>query len=280
MPKLALFDLDGTLVRAGGCGRLALNAAVKKLYGRDNVCAGISLEGCTDKQNFSSAYTVARGRKASARDIALISKTYLSLLPAEVEKAAREKRYFKLPGIDRFLAELKKRGVMVALGTGNLKGGAYLKLGPSGLAGHFECGGFGCDGFTRLEMLKAAVRRAEKLAGTKIAPAQIYVIGDTPKDVSAGKEGGYHTAAVTDGFAPREALLNAAPELLEKDFSDMRPWLVWLGLERDPKGVKRASYIFPDCGIEHVQFGRTGMDTEQLRLMKKKRNAKLAKKVF
>jgi phosphoglycolate phosphatase-like HAD superfamily hydrolase len=167
------------------------------------------------------------------------------------------------------LTELKQRGVIYALGTGNLKSGAFIKLGPSGLADKFETGGFGCDGFTRLEMLKTAVKRVEKVAGATIAPHQVYVIGDTPKDVSAGKAGGFHTAAVTDGFSTREELIHAGPELIEKDFHNMKPWLLWLGLEKDPRGVERASYIFPDCGIEHVEFGRTGLDTAQVRLMKK-----------
>ena len=34
MKKLVLFDLDGTLVDAGGCGRRALESAMKKMYGQ------------------------------------------------------------------------------------------------------------------------------------------------------------------------------------------------------------------------------------------------------
>ena len=33
MKKLVLFDLDGTLVNAGGCGRTALTKAIEELYG-------------------------------------------------------------------------------------------------------------------------------------------------------------------------------------------------------------------------------------------------------
>ena len=33
MKKLVLFDLDGTLVNAGGAGRTSLRKAIKELYG-------------------------------------------------------------------------------------------------------------------------------------------------------------------------------------------------------------------------------------------------------
>ncbi|HOX23032.1 MAG TPA: hypothetical protein PLL10_06165, partial [Elusimicrobiales bacterium] len=51
-----------------------------------------------------------------------------------------------------------------------------------------------------------------------------------------------------------------APELLEPDYTDLYPWLLWLGLKTDPKGVQRGSYICPDSPIDHVFYSRTGLD--------------------
>jgi phosphoglycolate phosphatase-like HAD superfamily hydrolase len=282
MHKLVLFDLDGTLVKTEGAGKKALNRAVKELYGKDDVCSGLSLSGSTDKDNFSRAYAAATGKKAKAKDVALITGRYLACLPEEVENSVRAKHYAAINGVEKFIFALKKTGsVIVALGTGNIKEGACIKLAPSGLAAHFECGGFGCDGFERIDMLRAAVKRASKLCGEAIPPSHVYVIGDTAKDVAAGKLGGYHTAAVSCGFGSQDELMHSAPELLAEDFSDLEPWMIWLGLDEDPLGVQRASYMFPDCAIEHVQFGRSGMDTAQLRLMrriKKDARRQLAKK--
>ena len=36
--KVLLFDIDGTLIRAGGSGRKALNRAGEMLYGVKNSC--------------------------------------------------------------------------------------------------------------------------------------------------------------------------------------------------------------------------------------------------
>ena len=44
-PKILLFDIDGTLVRAGGAGRKALDEAARRLYGKERVCSGLSLAG-------------------------------------------------------------------------------------------------------------------------------------------------------------------------------------------------------------------------------------------
>ena len=61
-----------------------------------------------------------------------------------------------------------------------------------------------------------------------------------------------------------------APELMADDFSDLTPWLIWLGLKKDPKGVRRGTYVCPDTPIEHAHFGMTGMDLGDAELSIKK----------
>jgi len=267
--KAILFDIDGTLVKAGGSGCLALNKALEKLYGKKNICDGEFLAGSTDKDNFSRAYTVATGKKASAKAIALIQKTYLEILPGEVALAVKNKRYELINGISRLLATLSgRKDVMVGLGTGNVKEGALVKLAPSGLSEHFTFGGFGCDAFTRTEMLLTAVERASAMAGEKIPATRVFVIGDTQKDVSSAKEAGFHSAAITGGFGSEREIYSSCPELIQKDFSDIDIWHLWFGLTADPRGIERGCYICPDSPIEHVHFSRTGMDETQMRLLK------------
>jgi len=120
-----------------------------------------------------------------------------------------------------------------------------------------------------------AVERAAKIAKVKIKQREVFVIGDTHRDVEAAKEAGYHSGVVLDGFGDPRLLMRSNPELMAKDFSDMKPWLIWLGLEKDPKGVSRGTYICPDSPIEHAHYGRTGADLRDIELsMKKLREAK------
>jgi phosphoglycolate phosphatase-like HAD superfamily hydrolase len=236
-PKLLLFDIDGTLVRAGGAGRKALNEATLKLYGKDRVCSEFSLAGRTDLWNFAQAFRLAKGRKPRPRDVEKLYREYLRLLPRYVRKAARERTYILPPGIKVLLKRLKKEpGVLLGLGTGNLEEGARIKLGPSGFNGYFRFGGFGADSYHRDVILKKAVRRAVRHAGRRIRPQDVFVIGDTPFDVAAGRKAGYRTVAVGTGFAEWKQLVAARPDHLARDFRGVAKWLKWFGLAGTRKG--------------------------------------------
>lgn len=276
MKKLVLFDLDGTLVNSAGAGRSALVKAFEALYKVTPEFEHNLISGRTDKDNFSLVYELVKGKKPTAAEAGKIKAKYLELLPAEVTAMVKAKKYKTVPGIEKFLQFLaSQKDVVLALGTGNIEDGAYIKLAPSKLEKYFELGGFGEDGHTREEMLLAAVKRAEKKHKTVFAPDQVYVVGDTHRDVCAAKNCGFHSAAITTGFADAQKLLRAAAELEEKDFTDVSGFCVWLGLETDPKGVKRGNYIMPASAIEHVFFSRTGIDEDRLKMLQIKKYSDL-----
>lgn len=269
--KIILFDIDGTLVKAGGAGARALNFAVEAMTGHKNACDKVQLQGATDKANFENAFKAGAGRKPAKKELEVLTQKYVDRLPLEVLASVKAKKYFKVKGVEKFLARLSGReGVMLGLGTGNLRDGAFIKLEPSGLLKHFAFGGYGCDSHHRSVVLQKAVQRAAKLAKASIRPGDVYVIGDTHRDVEAAKEAGYHSGVVLDGFGDPELVMRSNPELMAKDFSAMKPWLIWLGLEKDPRGVRRGTYICPDSPIEHAHYGRTGMDLRDIDLGIKK----------
>jgi phosphoglycolate phosphatase-like HAD superfamily hydrolase len=241
-PKLLLFDIDGTLVRAGGAGRKALNEAARKLYGKQRVCGEFSLAGRTDLWNFATAYRLATGRKPAKRAVARLHREYLRLLPRYVRRAAQEKTYTLPPGIKILLQRLKREpGVLLGLGTGNIEAGARIKLGPSGFNGYFRFGGFGSDSFHRDLILKRAVRRAARYAAGRIQPRDVFVIGDTPCDVSAGRKAGYKTVAVGTGFASWAELVSSRPDHLARDFRGVDKWLKWFGITSSRRARRRSS---------------------------------------
>lgn len=259
MKKIILFDVDGTLVKAGGCGLKALNRAVIEMGGPQDICSQFELQGSTDKDNFNRAFKAAFGRKPGKKEFLKLKKKYLEFLPEEVNRAVNRRKYEKIKGVEKFLERLStEKDVVLALATGNFEEGAYLKLAPSGISHYFSFGGFGGDYEKREDMIEASVKAAEKFLGCDCSNCQIYVIGDTEKDVQAAKAHGYHSGIVMDGFGHPERLRSNAPELIADNFSNMEPWLMWLGLKKDPKGVARGSYICPDTPIEHAYYGMTG----------------------
>lgn len=272
MKKLVLFDLDGTLVYTGSAGRLALIKAIKELYGKEPSFEHSLISGRTDLDNFSIVYQLVKNKKPTKAELKKIHDKYLQLLPIEVAKSQKAKKYKFVPGIKKLLQALsQQKGVYLGLGTGNIEEGAKIKLQPSGLLPYFTFGGYGEDGHTREEMLQAAVKRAEKKYKTKFAPEQVYIVGDTHRDVLAAKACNFHSAAVTCGFGDPKLLQRAAAELQLKNFNDLKTFLVWLGLNTDPKGVKRGIYISPASAIEHVFFSRTGIDEDRLKMLKIKK---------
>ena len=229
--KVLLFDIDGTLIRAGGAGRKALNRAAYELYGKKEACSELSLAGRTDLYNFGATYRNATGKRPTKAAVERLHRAYLKHLPAYVRSALRRRTYHVPPGLKPLLKRLSSdRRVLLGLGTGNMEKGARIKLEPSGFNPYFQFGGYGSDAFHRHQLLRKAVTRARKLAREPFSPRDVFVIGDTPFDVSAGKKAGYKTVAVGTGFAEWKELVASKPDHLAKDFKDLKKWLTWLEL--------------------------------------------------
>lgn len=231
--KVLLFDIDGTLVRAGGAGRKALNRAAYELYGVKDACSEVSLAGRTDLYNFRFVYEKATGKKGTAAAVERLHEAYLEHLPFYVKKAIRDKTYILPPGIKTLLKHLsREEGVLLGLGTGNMERGARIKLEPSGFNAYFLFGGYGSDAFHRPTLLRRAVARAAKVARRAIEPSEVFVIGDTPLDVAAGRKAGYRTIAVGTGFSSWHELVASKPDFLARDFKGIEKWLSWFGIKR------------------------------------------------
>jgi phosphoglycolate phosphatase-like HAD superfamily hydrolase len=230
--KVLLFDIDGTLIRAGGAGRKALNRAALLLYGKKDACSELSLAGHTDLWNFREAFVHAKGRRPSPAEMERLHQAYLDHLPYYVRAAIKNGTYVYPAGIKALLRRLsREKGLLLGLGTGNMERGARIKLEPSGFNAYFLFGGYGSDAFHRPDLLKKAVRRAEKLAKIRVKGEDVFVIGDTPLDVAAGKKAGFKTIAVGTGFASWDSLRKSRPDRLARDFRGIGKWLKWFGIK-------------------------------------------------
>jgi phosphoglycolate phosphatase-like HAD superfamily hydrolase len=229
--KVLLFDVDGTLIRGGGAGRKALNRAAYELYGKRNACSELSLAGRTDPYNFRETFRFATGKNPTQGAVERLHQAYLRHLPYYVKAAIRNRTYNVPPGLRTLLKHLSRdRRVLLGLGTGNMEKGARIKLGPSGLNAYFLFGGYGSDAFHRHALLKKAVARAKKMAHAAFTAKDVYVIGDTPFDVFAGKKAGYKTVAVGTGYSGWKELAASKPDHLAKDFRSIKTWLNWFEL--------------------------------------------------
>ncbi|MCA9678405.1 MAG: HAD family hydrolase, partial [Myxococcales bacterium] len=145
-----LFDIDGTLLRAGGAGTRALNQIFAARYGVSDAMAGIDCGGRTDPWIVREVFTRQLGRAATADEVDAVLDAYVPALEREL---AASTAFRVLPFVAVTLDGLAARGgVEVGLATGNIEAGARVKLSRAGLAGRFGFGGFGCDSADRAEL--------------------------------------------------------------------------------------------------------------------------------
>ena len=117
---------------------------------------------------------------------------------------------------------LEERGdVILGLLTGNLREGAAIKLRAAGIdIGRFKVCAFGSDHHARAELPALAQRRAKEELGLDIAGDHVFVIGDTPADITCGQGIGARAIAVATGRYTPEELARHHPYALFSSLAD------------------------------------------------------------
>src|SRR5262245_31448516 len=211
-----LFDIDGTLIRSGGAGKQALEGAVAKCFGLDEVRNGIPYAGRTDTA-IARDLLALHGIEPSAVNLQSLKDAYLERLPS----ALREQQGIVLPGVAPLLSRLSAHErVAVGLLTGNVREGAEHKLRHYGLWEHFSFGGFGDESHDRDDVARAAVRDAERHLQRPVEATRVWVIGDTPLDVSCARAVGAQAIAVCTGWHCRDDLHACGADWVLDDLSD------------------------------------------------------------
>lgn len=215
--KLILFDIDGTLITSGGAGERALRVALKDQFGIDDDLKTIEIAGRTDS-GIVRQICRQHGLAETSENFAKFLDGYLYRL-AELLPQVQGRL---LPGIIPLLEALKAReDVVLGLLTGNIERGAKLKLEHYGVWHYFEFGAFADDHHDRNELGRFACSRALERKGVEFPPEQIYVLGDTPHDVSCARAFGAKAIAIATGVFSQTQLAEHAPDHLFEDLSDL-----------------------------------------------------------
>jgi phosphoglycolate phosphatase len=222
--KLFLFDIDLTLVNTGGAGLRALDRACQKLLSVKNAMEGIDPSGKTDPAIVREIF-LRLGIGSNGRvDIDTVLESYLAFLREEVE---RSEKYHVLPGIVPILDEISVRPkTMLGLATGNIELGARVKLQRGGLNKYFSFGGFGSDSEDRTELVRKAGEAASRGHNQSIRPEDVFVIGDTPLDIAAGRGAGYKTVGVATGRYSTVVLQQAGATFVISNFEEGRDYFL------------------------------------------------------
>lgn len=220
MPRLLLFDIDGTLIDSHGAGGAAILDAVEAYFGvsRDSL-PPLQLAGSTDPAIAMDVFSLL-GREHSQEEVFAFLDHYLVNLRRRLDAA--DFSGFTLPGVNALLDALREeKDAHLGLLTGNIRRGAEIKLGRHGIHDRFLDGAFGCDHHDRNQLGPFALSRMQAATGAAYDPADVIVIGDTPKDIRCAAAFGAKCLAVATGQYSAAELQAHSPWRVLDSFADV-----------------------------------------------------------
>jgi phosphoglycolate phosphatase len=228
MPKLVLFDIDGTLVLTGGAGLRAMNRAFTDVIGQPtppkgstpgDALNGIPVAGRTDWSILQD--TLARvGRELDLDLLGRLRERYVVHLRDEILHPGTGFNG-TLPGVNVLLDALEPReDVYLGLLTGNFKDGAQVKLERFDLWRYFRCGAFGDDAPDRNALVPVALERAAACGMPSFAAADVIVVGDTPNDVACAQAVGAVPVGVATGGYTADQLRQCGADIVFETLED------------------------------------------------------------
>jgi len=125
------------------------------------------------------------------------------------------------PGVRTLLGRLQRRGIPLALVTGNLTRIGWRKMEKCGLKEFFCFGAFAEMARDRAGLARLAIRHARRQQWIERS-ATISLVGDAPSDILAAKANRVRAVAVYTGISTREELLAHQPEVLVADLRAVR----------------------------------------------------------
>jgi phosphoglycolate phosphatase len=238
---LVLWDIDFTLINAGGVGTRLYRRVFRDLFGTD-LPGAADMAGRTDRAIVLD--TLARaGIPEPRQHLDQFLARLAALAPAGRELAVQHSR--ALPGaaaaLDALAAFAPGRdgcgagtgadepsadgpGVCVVQSvlTGNVRPMAEMKLGALALDGHLDLdvGAYGESHEIRSELVHLARANAARRYGREFAGPATVLVGDTPLDVAAARETGARAVAVATGGTSAGRLAESGADAVLPDLTD------------------------------------------------------------
>lgn len=215
-----LWDIDGTLVRAGDVGAQVFDDALEKVLGI-RPSARPRMSGKTDPQivrEYLAMLEVAEHEVDGHLPVVL--DELAAALAAAAHRIAAEGS--TPPGVPAVLEALEARGVHQTVLTGNIASNAVVKLAAFGLEHHLdlELGAYGSDDADRRRLVPVALGRCAA-RGLVVDPARVWVVGDAANDLACARAGGVRCLLVATGRSSYEELAALGPDAVRPDLGDV-----------------------------------------------------------
>jgi phosphoglycolate phosphatase-like HAD superfamily hydrolase len=221
-PRVVLFDIDGTLVRAVRRPeyRGRIREMLETIFGTCGRIAEVDFGGRTDLAIYREALECEGISSDVIRErLPVVEKAMVDMLG---ELAATGEVFRVCSGVRELLDALSEDDRFVSsLLTGNVERLAEAKLRLVDLWHYFQGrGAFGSDAEERDHLPAIAAARLTEHLGEPISPDRFIIVGDTPRDISCARYFGARVVAVASGQHTPEHLSRFSPDALLSDLSD------------------------------------------------------------
>jgi HAD superfamily hydrolase (TIGR01509 family) len=216
--KLVIFDLDQTLVDLFRVHDRVYHKTMAEIFGVKACYKNLDHAG-KRIPDLIAEYARREGvtPQVIAMNIEEAERAYELHFLSEVKNVKKH----VLPGALQLLEALSKKHKL-ALVTGSTCAITARVLRESGLNRHFPV--VSCADFapTRAELVKRAIKKAGRVE-------EVWVIGDSARDIEAGKANGAKTIGVLTGGHDKKTLAAAKPAYIFKDLTPLRRILEVIG---------------------------------------------------
>lgn len=224
---VVLWDVDGTLLRAGDLGITVFDDAVEEVCGRPPP-ARVAMSGKTDPQ-IVGEYLAMMGIEDTVTTVAAVCGALARHLAASADILVT--RGAACPGSGEILRRLAAvDGVVCTALTGNIAPNAAVKLAAFGLDRWLDLtvGAYGSDARDRRALVPIALARTADRYGAPVDANRAWVVGDTPLDLECAVAGGVRCLLVGTGRTPASALATLGAAAVLEDLRDTEAVLATL----------------------------------------------------
>ena len=223
-PRVVLFDIDGTLIKAVRRPeyRGAMREILVNVFGTFGRIGEVEFAGKTDLAIYREAL---ESESISIEDIrGRLPRVEAAMVELMDRMATTGDVYHLCPGVLDLLDALSAdQRFVVSLLTGNVERLAEAKLRVAGISHYFqERGAFGSDAEERDHLPAIAAERINLSRDAQLPAHRFIIIGDTPRDICCARHFGARVVAVASGQHSIEQLEHHSPDALLADLSDTK----------------------------------------------------------
>lgn len=219
--RLVLWDVDGTLLRAGDIGAAVFDHAIEEVLGR-RPSERIRMSGKTDPL-IVREYLAIMQEKETPELVAAILERMQDALARASAAGVLSQEGSACPGVEDVLGGLAAtEGVAQTLLTGNVYANAVVKVTAYGLEKWLDLGigAYGSDSEDRNQLVPVALRRLDQAEGVRLAPSDVWVVGDTPRDLACARAAGAKCLLVATGRYTYSELAGLGADAAVADLTD------------------------------------------------------------